>query len=67
MTYDPSTRRVGEASPQTSPELFTDAELMTEVRYLMRLNKRHGSHPLRTAAYMRLLAELDRRKAAGES
>lgn len=63
MTYNPATRRGGDATPQSEPELFTDADIMKEVRYLIRTNKRHGEHPLRTAAYMRMLAFIADRKA----
>ena len=42
-------------SPQSEPEQFTTAELHLEVKYLMRLNKREGSHHLRTLAYLRLM------------
>lgn len=53
-TYRPGYALVGEATPQSHPELFTDAEIRAEIRYLMGLNKRCGTHPLRTAAYLNL-------------
>jgi hypothetical protein len=62
MPYRPGHARVGEATPQTDPDKFTDDEVVAEVKYLMRTNKRYGSHPLRTAAYMRLLKVLEERK-----
>ena len=62
--YVPSRRRVGEAGPQTSPELFTDDDIRAEIKYLLGLNKRHGSHPLRTAACTRLTAVLASRREA---
>lgn len=52
--YRPHLRKVGDPSPQTDPALFTDNEIQAEIKYLIGLNKRHGSHPLRTAAYMKL-------------
>ena len=63
--YKPGQGRVGEPSPQTSPELFRTEDLIAEAKYLMRLNKRHGSHPLRTAAYLKLLTIVEERKAQG--
>jgi hypothetical protein len=60
--YWPGESRIGEATPQTNPALFSDAEILAEVKYLMRMNKRLGSHPLRTAAYMRLMRVLEERK-----
>ena len=50
-------------SPQTGPGQFSDDEIADEVRYLMGLNRKHGTNPLRTAAYMRLDAVLAQRKA----
>jgi hypothetical protein len=44
--------------PQASPEMFSDAELMLEVKYLMRLNRTCPSpngNAMRYAAYTRLL------------
>jgi hypothetical protein len=49
--------------PQTGPGQFSDDEIADEVRYLMGLNRTHGTNPLRTAAYMRLDAVLAHRKA----
>ena len=45
---------VGEATPQSHPELFTDAEIRAEIKYLLRLNKRYGTHILRVNAYLKL-------------
>jgi hypothetical protein len=61
MTYVPGTARIGEPTPQSHPELFTDAEIQSEVKYLIRMNKRLGSHPLRTMRYLALLRYLDTR------
>lgn len=62
--YQPGMARVGEATPQSHPDLFTDAEVLAEVKYLLRLNKRHGSNVLRTMAYAKLLGVLaDRTRA----
>jgi hypothetical protein len=38
--YVPGNARIGEPTPQTDPDLFTDAELKAEIRYLTRLDKR---------------------------
>jgi len=62
MTYIPGRARVGEPTPQSDPDLFSDAEILAEVKYLIRTNKRFGSHPLRTIAYTRLLHILEQRK-----
>lgn len=63
MTYVPGKSRMGEPTPQSDPELFSDAELLAEVKYLLGLNKRYGSHYLRTSAYAKLLGILTARKA----
>lgn len=52
--YRPGMAFVSESTPQSSPELFTDAEILGEVKYLLRLNKIHGTHVLRVAAYLKL-------------
>lgn len=62
--YRPGMARVGEATPQSDPDLFTDAEIMAEVKYLLRLNKKYGTHPLRVAAYVKLLTYLQQRQNA---
>ncbi len=64
MTYKPGTTRVGEPTPQSDPDLFTDAEILAEVKYLLRLNKKYGTHHLRVIAYSKLLHILAERKAA---
>lgn len=53
-TYRPGHAMVGEATPQSHPELFTDAEIRAEIKYLLRLNKRYGTHILRVNAYLKL-------------
>ncbi len=65
MTYRPGTARIGEPTPQTHPELFTDVEIKAEIRYLLRLNKRYGTHILRVNAYLKLDDVLRERAAAG--
>jgi len=55
--------RVGDPSPQTDPDSFTTEEIMLEVRHLMAQNRRYGAHPLRTAAYTRLLAVVKERES----
>lgn len=54
MAYRPGVARVGEPTPQTNPELFTDDEILAEIKHLIRMNKRYGSHPLRTVRYLAL-------------
>ena len=61
--YVPGAARIGEPTPQTDPDLFTAAELRAEVRYLARLCKRYGTHPLRASARLALHAELAKRGA----
>lgn len=59
--YRPGHARVGEPTPQSHPDRFTDAELLAEFRYLGRLNGRHGVHPLRVGAQNKLVRELVKR------
>lgn len=59
--YRPGYAGVGEATPQSHPELFTDAEIRSEISHLLRLNKKHGTHALRVAAYLKLTAVLNAR------
>jgi len=61
-TYRPGRAKVGEATPQSDPDLFTDAEIRAEVKHLLSLNHRLGTHPLRVEAYGKLLSELQARK-----
>lgn len=61
--YRPGRALIGEPTPQSDPDLFTDAEIRAEIRYLIGLNKRYGSHPLRTVAYHKLLEVLAARHA----
>ena len=60
--YQPGMARVGEATPQSHPDLFTDDEIRDEIRYLIRLNKRYGNHHLRVKAYLDLDAVLRARQ-----
>lgn len=66
MTTDrtPATRRVGEPSPQTHPDQFTDDEIRAEIRHLARLQRLFGQHDLRALAIVKLLNELARRSNA---
>lgn len=64
MTYKPGMAHVGQATPQSAPEKFSDAEIRAEIAHLIKLNKRHGSHHLRTAAYVKLQGVLREREAA---
>ena len=61
-TYKPGRSLVGEATPQSHPELFTDAEIKAEIKYLLGLNKRYGTHILRVRAYQALDDVLKARK-----
>jgi hypothetical protein len=64
QTYVPGNARIGEPTPQTDPDLFTDAELKAEIRYLARLDKRYGvGCGLRALARVSLFAELAKRAA----
>ena len=65
--YRPGHARIGEPTPQSDPDKFTDAEIRAEIRYLLRLNKRYGTHPLRVAAYARLDEVLRTRATKAES
>jgi hypothetical protein len=51
-------------TPQTDPDLFSDDQLKAEIRHLLRIDKRHGNHPLRAAARLRLYGVLNDRIAA---
>lgn len=61
--YVPGQALVGEATPQSDPDLFTDAEIVAEMKYLLQLNKRYGTHVLRVDAYNKLGAVLAARTA----
>ncbi len=61
--WKPGTARLGEPSPQSDPELFTDSDLRAEFRYLARLNGRYGLHELRVAAQNALIRALESRGA----
>lgn len=49
--------------PQSDPAAFSVEDIAAEVKYLRRLEKRHGSHGLRLAAIVRLNAALVARGA----
>jgi hypothetical protein len=61
-SYDPYRRLVGAPSPQNEPDQFSNEDIRAEVKYLMALDRRHGSHPLRTSACLRLLSVIDERQ-----
>ena len=63
MNYRPGHSRIGEPTPQTDPDLFTDDELNAEILYLVALDRRYGEHILRAMARARLFAELVHRRA----
>jgi hypothetical protein len=58
VMYTPGEARVGEPTPQSHPDLFSREEILSEVKYLLKLNKRYGSHPLRGQVITRLLAHV---------
>jgi hypothetical protein len=62
--YKPGTARLGEATPQSAPDQFTDAEIQAEIKYLLGLNGKYGTSPLRVTAYLALGAVLNERKQA---
>ncbi len=65
--YVPYSRRLlTDVSPQKTPERFTDKDIMREVKMLIRMNTRHGSHVLRTVAYTRLTRFIETRKTSGQ-
>jgi hypothetical protein len=53
--YKPGKARVGDPTPQTHPHLFSDEDIMAEVKHLMRTNRQYGSNPIRTMKYMDLM------------
>ena len=55
MTYVPGNAKIGEATPQSDPDMFTDGEILAEAKYLLRMSNRLGSNVLRTLAYQKLL------------
>ena len=63
MSYRPGHSRIGEPTPQTDPDLFTDDEISAEIHYLVSLDRRYGDHPLRAAVRLRLFGELTHRRA----
>ena len=61
--YRPGLQMVGEMTPQSNPEMFSDSEIMAEIRHLLNLNKRYGTHILRCEAYLKLGAFIEARRA----
>ena len=61
-TYRPGHAWVGEATPQPDPDQFSDKEIKAEINYLLRLNRRYGTHHLRVRAYLDLQDVLKARK-----
>lgn len=54
LVYRAGMALVSEATPQSHPNRFTDEEIKAEIKYLLRLNAKHGTHHLRVAAYLAL-------------
>ena len=53
--YVPYNRRmVGDADAQEHPEWFTSKDLMKEIKMLLWMNAKYGTHHLRVAAYLKL-------------
>jgi hypothetical protein len=63
--YVPGKARMNEPTPQTRPSLFTDDEIAAEIAYLVRLDKRFGTHTLRVIARQKLRSVLGSRAAGG--
>lgn len=61
MAYVPGKARYGEPTPQTDPALFGVDELRAEVKYLVRLDRKYGAHPLRALARVALMREIAQR------
>jgi hypothetical protein len=51
-------------TPQTDPDLFSDAQLVAEIRHLRGIDKRYGAHPLRAMARLKLYEVLNDRAAS---
>lgn len=66
MSYVPGKSRIGEPTPQTHPHLFSEDEILAEIKHLTRLDKRHGMHILRAQARLALFAVLAERRANAE-
>lgn len=54
----PQNAKVGEPTPQTDPDMFDTADIKAEIRYLLSLNRKHGTLSLRVAGIAKLRAEL---------
>lgn len=64
-TYVPYSRRtVNDVDPQRNPELFSDEDLKREIKMLLGMNKRYGTHVLRVAAYTKLAQFIEDRNAS---
>jgi predicted Zn-ribbon and HTH transcriptional regulator len=63
--YKPGSARMGEPTPQTDPDSFSSEDILAEIKYLMRLNKQHGTNHLRTMKYLDLLQILKGRGYTG--
>jgi hypothetical protein len=49
---------------QTTPESCSDEEIRSEIQYLIRLNRKYGTHPLRTETYLKLAMVLSKRQGS---
>lgn len=64
-TYVPySQRTVNDVDPQRNPELFSDEDLKREIKMLLGMNKRYGTHVLRVAAYLKIAKFIEDRNAS---
>lgn len=63
-TYVPYSRRqLSDHSPQSHPEWYTDSDIRKEIKMLLRMNEKYGTHILRVNAYLALDAVLKSRQS----
>lgn len=64
VEYVPYSRRTfNDYDPQRNPELFSDDDLRREIKMLLGMNKRYGTHVLRVAAYNKIAEFIATRNA----
>jgi hypothetical protein len=59
--YKPGQARVGQRTPQSHPEEFSDEDLVAEAKYLLAMNRKLGENTLRSLATLKLINEVNRR------
>ncbi|WP_280454791.1 hypothetical protein [Nocardia brasiliensis] len=63
-TYTPySSRKLNDPCPQAHPEWFATKDLRREIRMLLRMNAKYGTHVLRTVAYLALEGVIRQRES----